>query len=97
MPTPRARSYLAGMRLWLGAITFLAGAALWWAAGGRFRAPVAGSRPPWIPRLGLALGALGLSVLASTRPGLSWAVSSICFSLVAIVLLAWVLRENLRR
>ena len=85
------------MRLWLGAITFLAGAALWWTAGGRFGAPAAGARPPWLPRLGLALGAPGLSVLASTRPGRSWAVSSICFSIVAIVLLAWVLRDNLRR
>lgn len=85
------------MRLWIGAATFLVGAAVWFAAGGRFRAPRAGDGPPWLPRLGLALGALGLSVLASTRPGASWAVSSICFSIVAIVLLAWVLRDNLRR
>lgn len=85
------------MRLWVGALTFLVGAAVWFAAGDRFGAPRAGARSPWIPRLGLALGALGLSVLASTRPGVSWAISSICFSVVAIVLLVWVLRENLRR
>lgn len=85
------------MRLWLGAVTFVAGAALWFAAGGRFGAPRPGDRPPWLPRLGLALGALGLSVLASTRAGVSWAISSICFSIVAIVLLFWVLSENLKR
>ena len=85
------------MRLWLGALTFLVGAAVWFLADGRFGAPRAGPRPPWLARLGLALGALGLSVLASTRPGVSWAISSICFSIVAIVLLGWVLRDNLRR
>lgn len=85
------------MRLWVGAITFLLGAAVWFAAGGRFGSPRAAARPPWIARLGLALGALGLSVLASTQPGVHWAISSICFSIVAIVLLGWVLRDNLRR
>ena len=97
LPDSGSRSYVPDMRLWIGATTFLVGAALWFAVGGRFGAPEGRGGPTWLPRLGLALGALGLSVLASTRPGLSWAISSICFSIVAIVLLAWVLRDNLRR
>lgn len=85
------------MRLWLGAVTFVVGAAVWFWAGGRFGAPRDTPSPPWIARFGLALGALGLAVLASTQPGVHWAISSICFSVVAIVLLGWVLRDNLRR
>jgi hypothetical protein len=84
------------MRLWVGVVTFVVGAVVWFVTGAPFgpRRPV---RAPWIPRLGLALSSLGLSVLASTRPGLSWSISSICFSLIAIILLVWVLRDNLRR
>jgi len=38
-------------------------------------------------------------VLANTQRarGISWSISSICFSVVAIVLIVWVLRDNLRR
>ena len=97
------------MRLWLGLLTFLAGAVLWFLTGASFgprrttldqqtdaprRAPFA--RAVWAPRLGLALGALGIAVLATTRAGLGWSISSICFALIAIVLLIWVLRDNLR-
>lgn len=91
------------MRLWLGVATFVAGAIVWFATGASFgpaaRRARAGLAPraAWVPRFGLALAALGLSVLASTQPGLSWTISSICFSLVAIILLLWVLRDNLRR
>ena len=83
------------MRLWVGIVTFVVGAVVWFFTGARFgpRTP----RPPWVARFGLALGALGLAVLASTQPGLSWSISSISFSLVAIILLVWVLRDNLRR
>ena len=87
------------MRLWVGIVTFVVGAVLWFFTGAGFgpaRATRA-TRPPWVPRLGLALGALGLSVLASTQPGLSWSVSSICFSLVALVLIATILRDSMRR
>ena len=84
------------MRLWVGVVTFLAGAVVWFLTGAGF-GPARRPLPPWVPRFGLALGALGLSVLASTQPGFSWTISSICFSLVAIILLVWVLRDNLRR
>ncbi|HEY0969695.1 MAG TPA: hypothetical protein VGE02_01825 [Gemmatimonadales bacterium] len=84
------------MRLWLGIATFLAGAVVWFTTGATF---ASGRRayPPWVPRFGLAMGALGLSVLASTRPGFGWSVSSIGFSLVAIVLMVWVMVESTRR
>ena len=91
------------MRLWLGVATFVAGAIVWFLTGASFgpaarRARAADApRAAWIARFGIALSALGLSVLASTQPGLSWTISSICFSLIAIILLLWVLRDNLRR
>lgn len=84
------------MRLWLGIVTFVAGAAVWFVTGAPFFARRR-AYPPWAPRFGLAMGALGLSVLASTRPGLSWDISSIGFSIVAIVLFAWVLLDTARR
>ena len=85
------------MRLWLGIVTFVVGAILWFLTGARFAGPRIRSRPPWVPRLGGALSALGISTMASTRPGVSWSISSICFALIAIVLLVWVLKDNLRR
>ena len=80
------------MRLWIGIVTFVAGVGLWYRTQ---RAP--GRGPPWLGRLGLGAGALGMSTLAMTQPGLSWTISSICFSIVAITLLAWVIVEALRR
>ena len=80
------------MRLWIGIVTFVAGVGLWYRTQ---RAP--GRGPPWLGRLGLGAGALGISTLAMTQPGLSWTISSICFSIVAIALLAWVIVEALRR
>ena len=80
------------MRLWIGLATLIAGVALL-ATSRRERADV----PAWMPRLGLAVTALGVATLAATRPGLAWSISSISFSLIAIVLLAWVIRDILRR
>ena len=80
------------MRLWVGIATFLLGAALW----GRSqwgRKPV----PPWLARLGLGTAALGVSTLAITQQGIEWTISSISFSLIAIVLIGWVVLENFRR
>ena len=84
------------MRLWLGVAAFLAGATLLFLTTPGLARGARG-RPAWLQRLAGAVGALGLSVLASTRPGLGWSVSSICFSLIAIVLLVTVLRAQIRR
>lgn len=83
------------MRLWLGIGTFLLGAVIWFRTGAAFghRAPPVAQ---WVPRLGLGLGALGIAVMAGTRQAPGWQVSSICFALIAVILLVWVLRDNLR-
>ena len=79
------------MRFWLGIATFVGGALLLaWTT--RRPAPTATMR-----YLALGLGALGLATLASTQPGVWWSVSAISFSVIAIVLLALVLRASLRR
>jgi hypothetical protein len=80
------------MRFWVGLVTLLAGVALWFSAR-RERALV----PPWLPRLAVAIVALGLGTIAATGPGFWWSVSSISFSLIAIVLLVWVIVDTLRR
>jgi hypothetical protein len=80
------------VRFWIGLATLAAGVALL-VTTRRERADV----PPWTPRLALAVTALGLATLAATRPGLAWSISSISFSLIAIVLLAWVIIDILRR
>jgi hypothetical protein len=36
-------------------------------------------------------------VAVASRPGLGWSISSICFSLIAIVLILVVIREILKR
>jgi hypothetical protein len=53
--------------------------------------------PGWLPRLAVAVTALGAGTLAATRPGMAWSFASIGFSLVAIVLLLLVIRDTLRR
>ena len=80
------------MRLWIGIVTFVVGIAVWYRSQ---RVPERG--PRWLGRLGLGTGALGMSTLAMTQEGLSWTISSICFSIVAITLLGWVVVETLRR
>ena len=80
------------MRLSLAA-TLLIGAIGLWFASRRERSRV----PKWVPTLAVAIGALGLSTAAASRPGIGWSISSICFSLIAIVLILAVLREILRR
>ena len=84
-------------RVLLGAIAFVAGAALWFFTRGRAAADGRATPAASLPRIGLAASALGLSVMASAQRGVSWSVSSICFSLVAIVLLVTVARDALRR
>ncbi|HEU4565596.1 MAG TPA: hypothetical protein VFS05_13135 [Gemmatimonadaceae bacterium] len=79
------------MQLWLGIVTFVAGAVLWYVSN-RERALV----PPWVPRLAIGVTALGLSTLAAIQPALGWKIVSIVLSLAAIVLIISVLRENLR-
>jgi hypothetical protein len=53
--------------------------------------------PAWVMRLAAGLTALGLSTLARTQEGLAWSISSICFSLIAIILIGSVVLEMLRR
>lgn len=80
------------MQLLLGVLTFVGGATLLYVAN-RDRDLV----PIWVMRLALGLTALGLSTLARTQDGLAWSLSSICFSLIAIVLLGSVVLEMIRR
>lgn len=79
------------MRLWIGIVTFLAGAGL--LARSRTRA----GGPRWLGRLGLGTASLGLSTLSMTQPGYAWTIASIVFSIIAIALLGWVVVETLRR
>jgi hypothetical protein len=78
--------------LWLGVATFMGGALLW-----RYSARPGRPGPPWLGRLGLAMASLGIGTLAMTQAGLAWAISSICFSLIAIVHLVTILWELLRK
>ena len=80
------------MRLVLAA-TLLVGAIVLWFASRRERSRV----PSWVPTLAVAIGALGLSTAAASQPGLGWSISSICFSLIAIILIVTVIRDMLRR
>ena len=80
------------MRLVLAA-TLVAGAILLWFASRRERTRV----PRWVPTLAVAIGALGISTAAASQPGLGWSISSICFSLIAIILIVTVIRDMLRR
>lgn len=80
------------MPLWVGVVTLAAGLAL--LVSTRLERKLL---PPWMPRLALGVCALGLATLAARQPGLSWSVSAIAFSLVAIVLIVLVLADILRR
>ena len=80
------------MPRWVGVVTLVAGLAL--LVSTRVERQVL---PPWMPRLAVAVCALGVATLAARQPGLGWSVSAIAFSLVAIVLIVLVLAENLRR
>ena len=80
------------MRLVLAA-TLIVGAILLWFASRRERTRV----PRWVPTLAVAMGALGISTAAASQPGLGWSISSICFSLIAIILIVTVIRDMLRR
>jgi len=80
------------MRLVLAA-TLVAGGILLWFASRRERTRV----PRWVPTLAVAIGALGISTAAASQPGLGWSISSICFSLIAIILIVTVIRDMLRR
>jgi hypothetical protein len=80
------------MRLWIGIVTFVGGASLWFRS---HRLGQAGAR--WLGRLGLGMAALGVSTMAMTLPGVPWTITSICFSIVAIALIGWVVADTLRR
>jgi len=80
------------MRLVLAA-TLVVGAILLWFASRRERTRV----PRWVPTLAVAMGTLGISTAAASQPGLGWSISSICFSLIAIILIVTVIRDMLRR
>jgi hypothetical protein len=80
------------MRLVLAA-TLLVGAGLLYFASRREQARV----PKWVPTLAIALAALGVSTAAASQPGIGWSISSICFSLIAIILIVVVIRDMLRR
>ena len=80
------------MRLTLAG-TLIAGAILLYVAARRERSRV----PNWVPTLAIAIGALGIGTAAASQPGVAWSISSICFSLIAIILIVTVIREMLRR
>ncbi|HET7583948.1 MAG TPA: hypothetical protein VFK13_03520 [Gemmatimonadaceae bacterium] len=67
----------------IGVVTAFAGVALRLLA--RYRP---GTRSPWLNTLGTGVVALGIAAIALTREGLWWSISSICFAVVAIVLIA---------
>ena len=80
------------MRLPLAA-TLVVGAVLLWFASRREQSRV----PRWVPTLAIAIASLGISVAVASQPGIAWSVSSICFSLIAIILILVVIRDILRR
>jgi peptidoglycan/LPS O-acetylase OafA/YrhL len=80
------------MRLPLAA-TLVVGAVLLWLASRREQSRV----PRWVSTLAIAIASLGISVAVASRPGIGWSISSICFSLIAIILILVVIREILKR
>jgi len=75
------------------ATTLIVGALLLWFVSRRESSRV----PPWVPTLAIAIGSLGISVAGATQRGIGWSISSICFSLIAIILILVVIRDMLRR
>ncbi|HTK50687.1 MAG TPA: hypothetical protein VL308_02300 [Gemmatimonadaceae bacterium] len=80
------------MRLPLAA-TLVVGAVLLWLASRREQSRV----PRWVPTLAIAIASLGISVAVASQPGIGWSISSMCFSLIAIILILVVIREILKR
>jgi hypothetical protein len=74
-------------------VTLVVGAALLWFASRREQSRV----PRWVPTLAIAIASLGVSVAVASQPGIGWSISSICFSLIAIILILVVIREILKR
>ncbi len=80
------------MRLPLAA-TLVVGALLLWLASRREQSRV----PRWVATLAIAIASLGISVAVASQPGIGWSISSICFSLIAIILILVVIRAILKR
>ena len=75
------------------AATLVVGAVLVWLGSRGEQSRV----PAWVPTLAMAIASLGISVAVASQPGIGWSISSICFSLIAIILILVVIREILRR
>jgi len=75
------------------AATLVVGAVLLWLASRREQSRV----PRWVPTLAIAIASLGISVAVASQPGIGWSISSMCFSLIAIILILVVIREILKR
>jgi hypothetical protein len=88
----RRPSYIPRMPLWLGIATFVLGAFTW-----RYARRLAPVLPLWVPRLGLAITALGIGTLAIGQSGVGWKLVSSVFSAAAIIFMIGVLRDILRR
>ena len=84
-------------RVVIGIAAFVAGAALWYFTRRSGVPTDPRNLGASLPRIGVAVGALGLSLLASSQRGLGWSISSICYSLVAILMLVRVARDSIRR
>jgi peptidoglycan/LPS O-acetylase OafA/YrhL len=80
------------MRFTLAATLIIGGLLLWFSSR-RERSRV----PRWVPTLAIAIASLGVSVAVATQSGIGWSISSICFSLIAIILIVVVLRDMIRR
>ena len=80
------------MRFFIGAFLFVAGVALFISAR-REREHVL----PGMTRLGVGVAALGLASMALALETFAWHVVSIVFGAIAVVLLLWVMIQQLRR
>ncbi|MGI8499216.1 MAG: hypothetical protein ACR2OG_16720 [Gemmatimonadaceae bacterium] len=80
------------MRIWVGVIMAIGGVAL--GISSRLERDHV---PATFPRLAAGIFALGLSTLATTRPGIAWSWVSIVLSIIAIFCLISVIRQSFRR